>query len=1020
MILNRRGFLKVSALIGSLGVFGIGLNKVTADPTFEPTSERVRNSTKTGQVPEAKVDLKTGKVELNSDVIMRNSVCLGCFSNCGNRLKIDRKTGKILKVFGNPYHPNAAETTVKYDTPLLESFVATSRYKDQGTVHRATVCPRGNSAFETTYDPQRILVPLKRNGERGSGKWKPIPYEQLLEETVNGGKLFSELGESQYIEGLKQVRDHRTLIDPKQPELGPKANQLIVFGGRFDGRTDFVKRFFKAYGTKNMFGHGGICGGARRVAYQSFTNVWNSRPHMKPDYDESDFIIFFGTAPGQAGNPYQPMIKKTNKAATEGRLKFAVVDPVLPNLTGNQAKWIPIRPGMDGALAMGMIRIILEEKRYNEKYLSAVNKEAAKQIGYPSWTNAAFLIIDDPKHPDYRKFLRASVLGIGGENEFVVIDRDTFKPSTDQKSNWGQLFYKGELKDKDGRMIQVKTSLVALKENAEKYTLQQYSDKSGVPVEKIKWLAHEFTSRGTRVGTDHHGGPSMHTNGFYSSLSIILLNALVGSVNKKGGMSKSAGGFQAISSGPKYNLLKIPGQPKIKGIKISKEKGKYEDTLEYKEKVARGENPYPAKEPWFPIADSMMHEVIPNTIKGDPYRAKILLMHQANPLYTTPGLYNKETIQGLKNPENLPLFIAIDVVMGETSAYADYIIPDTVFYESWGLPSVWNGMVNKVSAVRWPVVNPRTPKLADGRHINAETYLIDVAKKIGLPGFGEKAIPGADGKLYPLNRQEDFYLKGVTNIAYDQTPVPDVDPSEVALTEIDQMLRGSEKSITYEEWKKALYVMVRGGRFEAHEDAYEGDNLKYKYPNMLHIYNEKVGATKHSITGEYFEGTAAFIEPSFLDGTLVNQAYPESEWPFTLFSYKSRFRSVSTLANVSKLRDIKESNQIQIARSDAQKLGIHDGDQVKLVTPSGVATGEAKIRDGLMPGSIAIAFGYGHWEYGSKAYIVDGREIKGNDKIGAGVALNPIIFREKNGNLVVDPVSGVTSRNDTRAKLIKR
>ena len=81
--------------------------------------------------------------------------------------------------------------------------------------------------------------------------------------------------------------------------------------------------------------------------------------------------------------------------------------------------------------------------------------------------------------------------------------------------------------------------------------------------------------------------------------------------------------------------------------------------------------------------------------------------------------------------------------------------------------------------------------------------------------------------------------------------------------------------------------------------------------------------------------------------------------------------------------------------------------------------GEAKIRNGLMPGTIGIAFGYGHWEYGSKSYSINGKQIKGNEKIGAGIALNPIIFREKNGNLVQDPVSGVTSRNDTRAKLIK-
>jgi len=1018
MKLNRRDFLKASAFIGSLSVFGIGLGNVAADEEFRPTSKRKRSSTQTGQAPEMKVDLKTGKVELNPDFVMRNSVCLGCYSVCGNRLKIDKKTGKIVKVFGNPYHPNSAQEPLKYDAPLLDAYLSASRFEEKGITNRATVCPRGNSAFETTYDPQRILVPLKRNGERGSGKWKPIPYDELLNETVNGGKLFQAIGEDRNIEGFKQVHDLKTPIDPNRPELGAKVNQMTFLGGRFDGRTEFTKRFVQAYGTVNSYGHTGVCGGARRVAYQAFTDEWKKSPHMKPDFDESDFIIFFGTAPGQAGNPYQPIARKTANAASEGNLQFVVVDPVLPNITGTKGKWIPIKPGQDGALVMGMIRWIFENTRYNEKYLSAVNQQSAAQMGYPSWTNAAYLIIDDPKHPNYRKFLRASDLGIGTPEEYVVMDRDTFQVSTNKKSKWGQILYKGEVKGKNGA-IPVKTSLMALKENAEKFSLKEYSQKSGVPVEKITWLAQEFTRHGTRAGTDHHGGV-MHTNGFYSSLSIIMLNALVGSVNKKGGMSKSAGGFKAFDEGPKYNLLAIPNGPKARGMKISREKFVYENSSEFKQKVANGQNPYPSSIPYYPFAQEVIQEVIPSAIKGNPYRPKILLNHQMNPLYTVPGLYQKDMVDGLKDPNNIPLIISIDIVMGETTAFADYIVPDTVFYESWGVPFVWNGMVNKVSATRWPVVVPRTPKLADGRHINTESYMIDVAKMLGLPGFGDNAIPGADGKMYPLNRQEDFYLRAIANVAFDGLkPVKDVKQDEVKLAGIDQVLKEFENVLTPEEWKKALYVLVRGGRFESRANAYVEDDLKYKYPKMLAVYNESVGSTKNSTTGEFYEGTAASIEPAFSDGTMIKDVYPESEWPFTLISYKSRFRSASTLANVSKLRNIKESNQIQIPRDAATKLGIKDGNKVKVVTSTGEIVGEAKVRDGLMPGTIAIAFGYGHWEYGSRTYNVEGKKVAGNEKIGAGVALNPIAHREKNGNLVNDPVSGAASRNDTRAKLLK-
>ncbi len=1016
--INRRNFLKVAGILGSFSIFGIGLNKAKADLQYKTTSSRVKASVKTSQEPEARVDLATGKVELNPNYVMRNSVCLGCWSNCGNRVKIDKRTGKIVKIFGNPYHPNAAQNPVKYDTPLLEAYLASSRYEDQGITNRATVCPRGNSAFEMTYDPNRILVPLKRNGERNSGKWKPVSYEELLNETVNGGKLFAEIGEEQDIEGFKQIHDLKTPIDPLRPELGSKSNQLVVLGGRYDGRSDFLKRLPPAFGTVNMYGHTGICGGARRVAYQAFTDEWKKSPHMKPDFDEANFIIFFGTAPGQAGNPYQPIARKTGVAAADGNLKFVVIDPILPNLTGNKGKWIPIRSGTDGALVMGMMRWIFENKRYNEKYLSAVTKEVAQESGFASWTNASYLIIDEPTHPNYRKFLRAADLGLGNAEEYMVIDKDLKQLKPHTQSKWGELFFKGEATGVNGLKLRVKTALTVLKENAEKYSLEEYSKISGVPVNKIIWLADQFTSKGIRVGTDHHGG-IMHPNGFYTSYAIILLNALVGNVNKRGGMSKSAGGFKTYDKGPRYDTITIPNAPKTKGVRIARDKFAYEKTTEYKEKVAQGKNPYPASLPYYPFAQAMEQEVLPVGLSGNPYPIKILLIHQANPLYTVPSLYQKDVIEKLKDPKRIPLIISIDVVMGETTAYADYIVPDTVFYESWGLPSVWNGMVNKVSAARWPVVVPKTPKLADGRYLNMETYVIDVAKRLSLPGFGEKALLGADGNYYPINRQEDFYLRALANIAFDGKPVSDVDPDEVKLTGIDEMLKGAEHILPTTEWKKVLYVLVRGGRFEPHEAAYVGDDLKYQYPNMLNIYNERVATQKDSITGQFFEGTADYVEPAFSDGTSIRKLYPESEWPFTLISYKSRFRSISSLANISKLRNVKEANQIQIPGIDAKRLGIKDKDQVKVITPSGEMVGEALVREGLMPGTIAIAFGYGHWEYGARDFEVNGKKVKGNRKIGAGVALNPVVIRDPKGNMINEPVSGAISRNDTPAKIIK-
>lgn len=260
--MKRRTFLKISALTTSAAALGLGLtgcgekeideeaiNPVDGFPVYEGNKDRL---------VEAVVDRKTGKVEFNEDIMIRHSVCMACYNNCGNRVKVDKKTKEVLGITGNPFHPVCAEPALAYSTTVEDSQRAFSLYNDEGHVNRATVCAVGNAGFEIIKDPLRITTPLKRAGERGSGKWKPISWDQLLEETVEGGKLFSELGDDTEIEGLRQVYDHKSFIDPDAPELGPKANGLVwMYGGSY-GRKDFAQRFvLDSFGSPNAYVHSG-------------------------------------------------------------------------------------------------------------------------------------------------------------------------------------------------------------------------------------------------------------------------------------------------------------------------------------------------------------------------------------------------------------------------------------------------------------------------------------------------------------------------------------------------------------------------------------------------------------------------------------------------------------------------------------------------------------------------------------------------------------------------------------------
>ena len=253
--MSRRSLLKTLGAAGALQVAGVGIasqpHKALADD-----ADFAAPKTGHGQPVEASVDPKTGKVTVNEDVIIRYSACLGCYSSCGNRLKLNRAADTLYSVGGNPYNPACANPYLPFDAPLEDAYRSMSYANGAGNVTRGTVCGRGQATQDGYAQPDRITMPLKRAGKRGEGKWKPISWDQLIKEVTEGGKLFAEIGEDQEVEGFLSLHDTKTPIDAKQPKLGPKSNQLVVLGGRGDGRTVFGTRFANCFGSINQYGHG--------------------------------------------------------------------------------------------------------------------------------------------------------------------------------------------------------------------------------------------------------------------------------------------------------------------------------------------------------------------------------------------------------------------------------------------------------------------------------------------------------------------------------------------------------------------------------------------------------------------------------------------------------------------------------------------------------------------------------------------------------------------------------------------
>jgi tetrathionate reductase subunit A len=87
----------------------------------------------------------------------------------------------------------------------------------------------------------------------------------------------------------------------------------------------------------------------------------------------------------------------------------------------------------------------------------------------------------------------------------------------------------------------------------------------------------------------------------------------------------------------------------------------------------------------------------------------------------------------------LPLFIASDIVIGETSMYADYIFPDTTYLERWEFPGAHPSVAPKVFPIRQPVVAPLTPNVTvfgEEMPMNMESMILAFAEKLGCRATG--------------------------------------------------------------------------------------------------------------------------------------------------------------------------------------------------------------------------------------------------------------------------------------------
>ncbi len=1041
------------------------------------------------------------------------SVCQQCNTQCGIKVKL--LDGVAVKIDGNPFSPWNLVPHLPYDTPVAHTAIVDAPLCPKGQAGlQAAYDPyrivkvlkragkRGENKWVTIEFNQAIEEIVN-----GGALFAEVPGEE--NRVVEGLKdlwvirdpdVMKKLGSDvKKILGEKDAEKKKDLvaqfkidhadvldqmIDPDHPDLGPKNNQILYFWGRKKGgRSDITHRFFgSGLGTTNRIGHTTVCQGSLYFAGKAMTEQWDgpsgkftggAKAYWQADTASSEFIIFVGSSPFEGNYGPTNIVPRITAHQVTGELKYAVVDPRLSKIAGKAWKWLPNKPGTEAAIALAMIQWIIANERYDAKYLANANKAASKKGGEPTWSNAVWLVKIDTEKGKPTKFLRGSELKLVEKKEeekdgqkvvtylsadgvvfntdpFVVLDADgqpvLFDPNDEENPVVaGQL-----LVDTTVGEFAVKSSLQILNESANKHTLAEWSEIAGLRAQDIEELAREFTSHGKNVAVDVHRGASQHTNGFFNVVAWFNVALLIGNFDWRGGQVWPS--TYDVSGGKAEGPFRLgqmdPGALAPFGISLIRHDVKYEDSTLF-------DGTYPARRNWYPLSSDVYQEIIPSAGDAYPYPIKAVFLYMGSPVYSLPGGHTWIPI--LQDVNKVPLFVTNDIIVGETSMYADYIFPDVTYLERWEFGGSHASITFKVQGVRQPVIAPLTGTVTvygQEMAMQWEALLLALAEKLGLPDFGPNGLGEGVDFMHP----DDLYIRMVANLAYGEKKeaedaVPDASEEEIqtfldARRHLPKAVFDPDRwqKLAGDLWPKVVTVLNRGGRFQSYEKGYPGDGLfpgffdepyivptGNKFGKLINMYQEKTAGVKYSGTGKSVPGYATYIEPATAyDGTVLEDE--KDGFDLTMITYREISQTKSRTPGNYWLKALLPENFVLMNAADAAARGLADGDAVKIVSPTNLdgtwdlgsgspvpIVGKVKTTQGMRPGVIAFALGFGHWAYGARDITIDRTLIKGDPirmtgiHANAAMRLDPLITN----TTLSDVVGGSAVFYDSKVKVVK-
>jgi anaerobic selenocysteine-containing dehydrogenase len=733
------------------------------------------------------------------------------------------------------------------------------------------LCPKGNVGMLRLYDPNRVKAPMVRtNPRKGPGEdpgWKEISWDQAMDLVT---------------EKLKPLRE----TDPRK---------LVVASGDF--QRIFNWAWPAAFGSPHFFSTvGQYCG----AAYHPINGITQGSFAAINDFTYCNYWLQIGSGDGFASHLHlSGSAKRMADARVERGMKVVAVEPRMSATAAKADEWIPIRPATDRAFVLGLMHsMILEHGLYDREYLQ-------------TRTNAPYLI-----GPDGGYLLST-------DGKAMVWDRAAGRAREWDEPEIGEFALEGHY---EVGGVRCAPGFQLFLDILEDHTPERMSEITTVPADTIRRIAREL-GEAARIGetieidgkvypfrpaaVNYYRGAIAHAQGGQDCMALKMVNTLLGNIDVPGGhlgVPLDMRGF-FVEPGehgtfkPQAHILHPPVPFKFPP-----------DSLQLIE--------------WFPLGMDCGHISVDVMLNPERYHLdfepEVLLTYHSNPVWNMPG-----TEKVLEAMARFEYVISIDVLVTETTEWADLILPDHSYLESTVLvmcePPVVQGF-----ALRQPAV----PPLYDTR--DASDILIDIADRCGF-----------------LDTWNDFL-----NLLLGLTRRPEVmlEPGRKYTNEeiMDRVCRAAYGDDHDLEWFKENGHMVAERRPEEMYLLYDGLRIPFYY-EVIKTMGDELKAQFEDVGYEW--DTSSYVAlPSWTSGPVHREDPGYDLYAITFKSAETNFAENMSIPVIDQLtRRVLQNRGVLLNPATAGAREIEDGDRIEIASRFGRIEGIARLTEGIHPETVAVS-----------------------------------------------------------------